>query len=226
MDLASGNQGSLDLFFQEQTKEFRRAPLTQHVPDDIWAMAAGDIDGDGFLDLATAASSQSQFLSVFFQKSPGVFEGPPDLSMGGANENPGLALLDIEGDGDVDFLSCKNLPSLVILFVQDAPESFRQIALGSVEDTPFPTTVSAGDLDGDGDPDLVAGGSSTLNPRALAVFFQRGLGAFPRKADLRLLGANHPNGFLLLDLDGDGDPDIASGSFGAPQLSLFFGSRH
>ena len=65
------------------------------------AIEAGDLDGDGFADLVLALSSPSEQLVILRSTGNQSFL-PPRLQPGGGD---GLALEDLEGDGDLDVVT-------------------------------------------------------------------------------------------------------------------------
>src|SRR5436190_22892385 len=95
----------------------------------------------------------------------------------------GVAALDLGGDGDLDLVFAQGLPSLGALasgpgadlevFVNDGTGHFERAQGPGLSG--WWTGLATGDLDGDGDTDLVAGGFG-----ALQVLLQRGDGTLGR----------------------------------------------
>jgi hypothetical protein len=84
--------------------------------------------------------------------------------------------------------------------------------------------VTAADLDGDGDQDIVSANEFSGN---LTAFFQLSPGSFA-DAPLTLGGATtttEPTSIATADLDGDGDQDLVSANSGGHNLTVFFGGR-
>jgi hypothetical protein len=80
-----------------------------------------------------------------------------------------------------------------------------------------------GDLDGDGDLELI---SANSNGDSVAVFFQRSPGVFatpPVVLDPTPI-SDVPFSIVAADLDGDGNLDLASANFGSDRLTVFFQS--
>ncbi|MBK8979596.1 MAG: VCBS repeat-containing protein [Planctomycetes bacterium] len=80
--------------------------------------------------------------------------------------------------------------------------------------------VETGDLDGDGDHDLVIGGDRGDD----AVWINDGSGSFTELAGAFAGGTGSTTALLLADLDGDGDLDIWSGRNGSDQVWINDGS--
>ena len=169
-------------------------------------LASFDADGDGDADLV-GSRQQRDVLYLndgaggFYQSNAGELD---DLSQ----RTSVLAAFDADQDGDLD-LAVGNGdwegPQADALFLNDGTGIFDKVEAGAFDD---PVTVTWGlaafDADGDGDPDLAAGGSG---PEAL--YLNDGHGAFAVAAS----GDWASSDFNVLDLvafdaDGDGDGDL------------------
>ncbi|WP_196295126.1 FG-GAP-like repeat-containing protein [Hymenobacter ruricola] len=167
-------------------------------PADV---ALGDLNGDGNLDFVTA-NSTSGTLSVRLGAGTGVFAPPagvPEPVVGG---NPtGLALGDLDGDGDLDVVvTGSNGISLVWLLNDGAGNFGPRLVLGGNGDA---GDVALADVDNDGDLDALTANGGGL----VGVYFNPGTGAFGSLLNLPLSGG--PARLALGDLDADGLPDVA-----------------
>ena len=77
------------------------------VGSEAWAIALGDMDGDGDLDLMTSNTATSGGISVRLNDGRGIFLPPATNPNPAVNGNPSgsrTSLRDIDGDGDLDML--------------------------------------------------------------------------------------------------------------------------
>jgi len=167
-----------------------------------------DLDGDGLLDVIVCDIAL-QRVSWIRQHPRGVFT---ETLLGDLLDAPARAEpVDIDGDGDLDLavadlgmLNPNNDPiGSVVLLVNDGNWNFTNRTV--LENVARVADIRAGDLDGDGDPDL-----------ALAQFgYDDGETRWLRNdgnysfTSRRLHGLAGPIHCPISDLDGDGDLDIA-----------------
>ena len=173
-------------------------------------IAMGDVDGDGDLDMLTANSSAST-VSLRLNTGSGVFGGSTEIAVAAPGRH--LTLGDVDGDGDLDLVAaCYGatfLPgnSTVSIRLNDGSGNFSAPALNAeVSTEPRPYVVKLGDIDGDGDLDLVVAMYNNSTQGVALVRFNDGSGGFT--GTQRLTMTNDITTLEFSDVDGDGDLDL------------------
>ncbi|OUJ73538.1 FG-GAP-like repeat-containing protein [Hymenobacter crusticola] len=195
---------------------------TQEVPVASTAAIAvvlADLDGDGDLDFATANGfGNVGTVSIRLNNGSGTFSGTTTITTGYRfNRNThGLAVGDVDGDGDLDLVTSYSAApaignDLVGTLLNDGNANFRltqQIGTAAV-----PYEVALGDVDNDGDLDLLA---ADYSANSVLVRLNDGSGTFSGTQAVAV--GNNPRSLALGDLDGDGDLDLATANFSASTI--------
>jgi len=191
-------------------------------------VATHDLDGDGRQDFVALISQEHEVVEAFLQRSPGQFTPQRLFS---ANDPAfgvsGIELVDFDRDGDVDvLLSCGD--TLDSYYLKSHHGVFLLENRGQFPFTPhrllkLPGTMraKAGDVDGDGDLDVVAAAylpthllrnTGLDRPATLTWLEQTAPGTFRH----HLIEQRDGGGSMCLevgDFDQDGRLDIATGCF-------------
>jgi FG-GAP-like repeat len=148
-----------------------------------------------------------------------------------------VAAADLDGDGDLDLVSANKLGNTLTVFFQTAPGVFDPVpslTLDSPRAAAAPKFVTAADVDGDGDVDLVSmnpgrGAPGDGGNNKVTVFFQTRAGVFDSEtlplSDLPTIPTEQAVAAAVADLDGDGDVDIISANGSSANLTVFYGTH-
>jgi RHS repeat-associated protein len=170
-----------------------------------YRIAAADCDGDGDEDLLLACAGQCRLLR---NDGAGTFADITAAALPAASETTLASVFaDVDADGDLD-LVLGNYRGRNRLLLNDGTGSFADVSAARLPDTASLTVALAcGDVDGDGDPDLVAACRGDL-----CRVFVNTAGSFADQTASRLPGtvANHSSA-VLFDADADGDLDLFAG---------------
>lgn len=184
-----------------------------------------DMNHDGIPDLVLFPGGQSSAVAVLLgdPHNPGSFLAPTTTSLG-RSDLRSVATADMNGDGLPDVVIGNYTAQTVSVLLNDPAHPGNLLpkvdypAGGSMFD------LAIGDLNGDGNPDVVLGSlfsgvtillGNTVNPGQLLTPHSYPVTATP--AGGRSLGV------AIGDIDGDGIPDVVSGNYG-PSFDLLLGN--
>ena len=196
--MAEGS-GGVSIFLNDGSGTFTQSS-TVGVGVNPYSITAGDLDGDGDIDLAVVDRDYIlKRVSILLNNGSGAFTQSSTVGVGSYPWS--ITTGDLDGDGDLDLAVANYFDNTVSILVNNSRGKFTQSSTMSVGWAP--QSVFAGDFDGDGDLDLaVAEGSG-----GVSILLNDGSGTFTQSSSLGV-GLN-PYSVTAGDLDGDGDLDLA-----------------
>jgi len=191
-----------------KAKTYAAAPI-------VGGLAAGDFNEDGNLDVVVTASSGGSIV-VFLGNGDGTLQPASSYqSIAGAQD---VAAADLNHDGHLD---------LVLIGADSHQSSLYGVMLGNGNGT-FQTSSSIstvtqfelglGDLNGDGNLDLILGDFTDF----VSVRLGNGDGTFGSQTTYPVFGT--PLCVRVADLDGDGKQDVLVGTFFGQDVSVLYGN--
>lgn len=173
------------------------------------AMATGDFNGDGNVDLAVVGISDS--VSVFLSNGDGTFQAAVDYNV--ASQPMSIAVGDFNGDGKLDLAVVNNLSDSVSVLLGKGDGTFQPATNSAAGSTP--TSVAVGDFNGDGKLDLVVVNNLSAS---VSVLLGKGDGTFQTAVNYGVgLGITS---VAAGDFNGDGKLDLVVGGVTAANSNV------
>jgi Bacterial Ig-like domain (group 3)/FG-GAP-like repeat/Chitobiase/beta-hexosaminidase C-terminal domain/NHL repeat len=180
-----------------------------------YELAAGDVNGDGILDVVAVNSvSTDNTVTVFLGNGDGTFTQGQVYNVG--HSPTGVALADFNNDGKLDII------------VTNTGDNTASVLLGNGDGTfGLPLTVSTGtsptavvvyDVNQDGNLDALVANSGT---DTVSILYGKGDGTFSSQSTLTV--GPGPQGIAVADFNEDGIPDLAVTSMQGTAIDVFFG---
>ncbi|HEY3972907.1 MAG TPA: VCBS repeat-containing protein [Candidatus Sulfotelmatobacter sp.] len=214
LDLLTAGEHSVSEFLGNGDGSF------QHVANYPYSLLAndmkvGDFNGDGKLDLILMQISGSGITLWFLQgNGDGTFKPPQEIASFpgadgcgvGAPQGGGVQLSDFNGDGKLDLAFCTK--SQVGILMGNGDGTFQPPVYYTADSTGQGLfTYVLGDLNSDGNPDLVASEYSNFNS-LLVVFLGNGDGTFQPGQTISSAVPSGELGITLGDFNSDGMLDV------------------
>jgi hypothetical protein len=179
------------------------------------SIAAGDFNGDGYVDLIVGCNNNSSSIGVFLGRGDGTFQSAILTGLGYS----GLSMVvgDFNGDGRADVAIADAYVGSVSILLGNGDGSFQAPSVFPAGSSTY--AIAAGDFNGDGKADLAV---ANVNGNNVSVLFGNGNGTF--QSVVNYPTGNLPEGIALGDFNGDGRVDVVTSNYGANGVSLLLGA--
>jgi len=217
LDLVTGNYNDTNrLYLNNSTSDPFNGVIGVDISGDVHSthsIALGDVDGDGDLDMLAGNRYQTNRLYLNNSTS-NPFNGVSGSDISGDMDwTYSIALGDVDADGDLDMLAGNYHRTNRLYLNNGTSNPFNGVSgtdiSGDAHDT---LSIALGDVDWDGDLDIVAGNKYQINRLYLnngsAAPFS-GVSGSDISSDMYNTGS-----IALADMDGDGDLDMLAGNNG------------
>jgi hypothetical protein len=225
LDLVTASHTSgVVILFGHGDGTFEAAPDINVAPGDV--VRAADLNGDGHTDLVAAGDQ----LAVLLGKGDGTFAAPAFLAAGSDVSNSklnlrGMTVADLNADTIPDLVAANWVTSELSVLLGNGDGTFQAALLSSC---PTCLAVATGDVDRDGDLDIVTASFSpgidpgtSARPGTVFVLLNDGKGGLSAPVGY------DPHGnaatIALGDLNGDGALDVVTGNDASDSLSVLLG---
>lgn len=179
------------------------------------AMAVGDVNNDGILDLAlTSRDADGEYVHIYLGNGGGGFNpvsgSPFTASASVGFYKPSLRLVDVDEDGKLDIVTANGRRNTIEILFGDGRGGFSREAIVRLEGGQDLYSFALGDVDGDGHLDVVTASSPEPGRGAGRVVTMRGdgKGSFNHASGSPLLVPPSPHFVALADVNGDQRLDI------------------
>ena len=187
----------------------------------VLGVATGDIDGDGKQDVVTYNESISDISVALNASTSGNITFMPAINTPVGSAPLGVldvTIVDVDGDGKPDIVGANYSGSLAIFKNLSTP---GHVIIGPRMDYPvkgYATAVTAGDLDGDGRPELIAAVNSEESVEVIQNISIPG--TIVLAPALSFPVSSWPIGVEVADMDSDGKLDVVVPNINSNSVSV------
>jgi hypothetical protein len=235
LDFATGNHSTNTISIYRNNgvvgtitaASFTKTPNDITGVGNIYELETADINYDGKIDLISANYNSNSFSLIQNISSPENIQFRAPINYSESSQPIGLRAGDIDNDGRLDLVFTGYGGSVNVAYrnlISVSGASFTGSSFGNrttFAANTWPYGLDMGDLDGDGNVDMV---SANYNSSNISIYRNRGLlstiggSSFSSKVDEGMpSNCSYPK---IADMDLDGYPDIVVPIYGSSQISV------
>lgn len=226
LDLAVATDGStsnnvnyVDILLGNGDGTFTQAP-SNTVGFAPYSVAVGDFNGDGLPDLAVA-NYLSNSVTILLGNGNGTFMQATNSPVTVGAFPDCVVAGDFNGDGILDLAIANYGDATLTILLGNGNGTFTQAANSPVMVYGSISSISVGDFNGDGKPDLALANVSNAN---VIILLGNGNGTFSQGPNSPVPVGLHPNSVAVGDFNGDGIADLAVANSGGDTVTILLGN--
>ena len=185
-----------------------------------WSISLEHYNDDAFIDIAVTLIYDSS-ISVYLGFGNGSFEGPTRISIEKDSVPIAIRFADFDNDGQQDIAVASGETNTLQIFLVHYDADFTIETSYTTGSNSHPVSVSAGDLNDDGQWAIVVANSGTDN---LELFFHYDNDVFINRTSLSTGLASYPHSVTIADFNRDHFMDIAVVNAWHDTMIVFLGS--
>ena len=180
------------------------------------SVAAGDFNGDGIPDMATA-NYHDNTVTVLLGNVSGGFTAVTGSPFTVGTNPQSVVVGDFNGDGYQDLAVANSGSDNVTVLLGNGSGGFTAAAGGALTVGTQPVSIVVGDFNGDGIQDLA---TANFGIGTVTVLLGNGSGGFTPAAGGPFTVGTNPQSVAVGDFNGDGIEDLATANFGAGTVTV------
>src|SRR5208337_2213609 len=227
-----GGPGSLRVLLGNGDGTLTLVPASSTTGTSPQAMAAGDFNGDGKLDLAVVNNCSTpgaaipnyigNDVTILLGNGDGTFTPAPGSPVPVGNCPYGVAVADFNGDGKLDVAVANSSDNTVSILLGNGDGTFTPAPGSPVAVGNAPMALAVGDFNRGGKLDLAA---ANFNDNSVSILLGDGTGRFAPApgSPMTISVGNPPYTIAAGDFDSDGKLDLAVGGFNNDTVAVLLG---